>query len=121
MYGTDTLESIETSLARRFGAHDISFFQSNIEGEIVDALQEADSTCDGVVLNAGGYSHTSVAIRDAIDAISTPVVEVHISNIFSRESFRQKSLLSAVCAGHISGLGPVGYTLAVLALTESAE
>ncbi len=92
----------------------ITVFQSNIEGEIIDQLQQAKSNgYDGVVLNAGGYTHTSVAIRDAILAINTPVLEVHISNIFSREDFRNKSLLSGVCIGHISGFGLKGYELAI--------
>lgn len=90
---------------------EIEYFQSNCEGEIIDALQQA--TCDGVVLNAGGYSHTSVALRDCISAISIPVVEVHISNIAARESFRHESLISAVCQGTIFGFGMKGYELAI--------
>jgi 3-dehydroquinate dehydratase II len=90
---------------------DIELFQSNVEGEIINCLQHTDA--DGIVLNAGGYTHTSVAIRDCIEAISTPVVEVHISNITDRETFRHESLLSPVCVGCIFGFGLKGYQLAV--------
>lgn len=89
----------------------ISIFQSNIEGQIIDALQ--NTKADGIILNAGGYTHTSVAIRDAISAIETPVVEVHISNISARESFRHESLISPVAVGCIFGFGLTGYELAI--------
>lgn len=95
----------------------ITYYQTNIEGAIIDLLQEAHrSGIDGIVLNAGGYSHTSVAIRDAIAAIRPPVVEVHISNIYAREEFRHHSLLSPVCQGVICGLGLEGYRYAVMNL-----
>ena len=90
---------------------DISFYQSNVEGEIINALQ--DSKADGIILNAGGYTHTSVAIRDAVAAIEIPVVEVHISNISARESFRHESLISPVAVGCIFGFGMMGYELAL--------
>jgi 3-dehydroquinate dehydratase-2 len=91
----------------------LTYFQSNIEGELIELLQKAN--VDGIILNAGGYTHTSVALRDCIAAISTPVVEVHISNIAGRESFRHESLLSPVCKGCIFGFGLEGYRLAIKA------
>lgn len=91
----------------------LSYFQSNVEGEIINKIQEVGFSYAGIVLNAGGYTHTSVAIRDAIAAIKTPVVEVHISNIYAREEFRQHSLLSAVCKGVIAGFGLESYVLAI--------
>lgn len=94
----------------------ISVYQSNVEGEIINALQA--STADGIILNAGGYTHTSVAIRDAVAAIKTPVVEVHISNIAARESFRHESLISPVAAGCIFGFGLKGYELALTYFTN---
>jgi 3-dehydroquinate dehydratase-2 len=91
----------------------LTYFQSNIEGELIDKLQEVGFTYHGIILNAGGYTHTSVAIRDAVAAIKTPVIEVHISNIFAREEFRHTSLLSPVCKGIISGFGLESYVLAL--------
>lgn len=91
----------------------ITLYQSNIEGEIIDKLQEVGFSYDGIILNAGGYTHTSVAIRDAVAAIKTPVVEVHMTNIYAREEFRQQSLLSAVCKGCICGFGLDSYILAI--------
>jgi 3-dehydroquinate dehydratase-2 len=91
----------------------LTYFQSNIEGELIDKLQEVGFTYHGIILNAGGYTHTSVAIRDAVSAIKTPVIEVHISNIFAREEFRHTSLLSPVCKGIISGFGLESYVLAL--------
>lgn len=113
-YGSDTLESINNALSEDATRLDmsLSFFQSNIEGEIVTAIQDAKDA-DGIILNAGGYTHTSVAIRDAISAIDTPVVEVHISNVFAREEFRNISLIAPVCRGSISGFGKQSYLLAL--------
>jgi len=91
----------------------LEYFQSNIEGEIINKIQEKGFEIDGIILNAGGYTHTSVAIRDAISAVKTVVVEVHISNIYAREEFRQKSLISAVCKGTIAGFGLDSYILAL--------
>jgi 3-dehydroquinate dehydratase-2 len=93
----------------------LEYFQTNSEGEIIDKLQSA--TCDGIILNAGAYSHTSIAIRDCISAIKIPVIEVHISNIAARESFRHDSVLSPVCKGTIFGFGLKGYELAILSFT----
>lgn len=95
---------------------EIDYFQSNVEGEIINKLHEAGFSYDGIILNAGGYTHTSVAIRDAIKAISTPVVEVHISNVHAREEFRHQSMISAVCLGVIVGFGLQSYHLAIDAI-----
>ena len=95
---------------------EIGFFQSNIEGEIIDKIQESGFQSDGIILNAGGYTHTSVAIRDAIKAVPAPVIEVHISNVHAREEFRHHSMLSAVCLGVIAGFGVDSYRLALNAL-----
>lgn len=111
VYGHTTLADIEEGLATRFPDVDFSFFQSNQEGDLIDALQKAD--VDGIVLNGAGFTHTSVALRDGIASIDTPVVEVHISNIHAREAFRHQSLTAGVCVGSISGLGVEGYALAV--------
>lgn len=115
-YGNESFEEYLEKLKTSFPNVSISYFQSNIEGAIVNALQ--NTTADAIVLNAGGYSHTSVVIRDAIIAIEKPVVEVHISNIFAREEFRHTSLLSPVCKGVIVGLGLKGYKLAIQSLVE---
>jgi 3-dehydroquinate dehydratase-2 len=111
IYGEITFDEVLVDLRNKFPNTKIEFLQSNHEGEIIDALQQ--SSHDGIVLNAGGYTHTSVAIRDAISAIEVPVVEVHISNISARESFRHESMLSPVCQGAIFGFGVKGYELAV--------
>jgi 3-dehydroquinate dehydratase-2 len=123
VYGSRTLQDIEESL-RKLGAEsgvDVTCFQSNIEGELVDALQQAGSTDDGVILNAGAYTHTSVAVRDAVSAIRIPVVEVHLSNPQAREYFRRRSLLAGVCAGSISGFGEKSYALALLWLARRGK
>ncbi|WP_298651132.1 type II 3-dehydroquinate dehydratase [uncultured Proteiniphilum sp.] len=100
---------------------EIGYFQSNVEGEIINKIQEAGFESDGIILNAGGYTHTSVAIRDAIKAVTAPVVEVHISNVHAREEFRHHSLLSAVCLGVIAGFGTDSYRLALNALVGAKE
>lgn len=112
-YGTQTFEELLAELRRDYAAHTIDYRQSNIEGELIDALQQAEGVYDGIVLNGGGYTHTSVALRDAVASISTPVVEVHISNIAAREEFRHTSLLTPVCRGAILGFGLQGYRLAL--------
>ena len=113
-YGNVTLSEVENDLRTRFPQVTLSFVQSNHEGDLVDHLHQARSNDTfGVVFNAGAYTHTSVALRDAIASVDLPVIEVHISNIYARESFRHKSLLAPVCTGQISGLGIAGYRLAV--------
>ena len=118
VYGSTTLDDIVAGLVGRAGAAGatVSHVQSNSEGMLVDALHEARTTADGVVFNPGAYTHTSVALRDAISAIDIPVIETHLSNVHAREEFRQTSLLSAVCLGVIGGFGPNSYTLALDAL-----
>ena len=116
IYGTVTMEQMVAGLRERFPQVEIGYYQSNVEGEIINCLHEVGFSADGIVLNAGGYSHTSVAIHDAIAAITSPVIEVHISNIFAREEYRRHSLLSDVCKGVICGLGLEGYRFAVEAL-----
>ena len=113
IYGRESFEDYLEALRARYSDHTIDYFQSNIEGEIVDALQRAEGEYDAVVLNAGGYTHTSVVIRDAIAAIATPVVEVHISSILAREEFRHVSLIAPVVRGSIMGFGMESYRLAV--------
>ena len=113
IYGRESFEDYLEALRARYSDHTLDYYQSNIEGEIVDALQRADGVYDGVVLNAGGYTHTSVVIRDAIAAIATPVVEVHISSILAREEFRHVSLIAPVVRGSIMGCGMESYRLAV--------
>ena len=116
VYGNRSLDQYLQDLIEQFPQHTIDVYQSNIEGEIVDRLQQVGFDDCGIVLNAGGYTHTSVAIADAVAAITAPVVEVHISNIYSREPFRHKSLLSPVCKGIIAGFGLDSYRLALLSL-----
>jgi 3-dehydroquinate dehydratase-2 len=112
IYGNVTFQAYFETLKAE-SKHTLSYFQSNIEGELIDCLQNA--RVDGIILNAGGYTHTSVALRDCIAAIDIPVIEVHISNISARESFRHDSLLSPVCKGCIFGFGLEGYQLAIQA------
>lgn len=109
IYGEVTFEYFLDQMKQK--DHDLTYFQSNVEGEIIDQLHENDA--DGIILNAGGYTHTSVAIRDAVSAIHKPVVEVHISNIAGRESFRHESLISPVAEGCIFGFGMASYELAI--------
>lgn len=119
IYGAESMEAVLAQLRREFADVDIEYFQSNHEGAIIDRLHAAAygaSPADGIVLNAGGYTHTSVVIADAIAAISVPVVEVHISNVHAREEFRHHSYLSPVCRGTIAGFGVKVYALAVRAL-----
>ncbi len=115
VYGTQTLDSINEYIKEhcdKIGV-DVDFFQSNIEGELVNMIHKAHFEYDGVVLNAGAFTHYSYAIHDAISSISKPVIEVHISNISARDEFRSKSVISEVCKGCIFGLGKMGYTLAI--------
>lgn len=113
IYGSATLDEGMKALEARFPQVEFTFFQSNIEGELVDVIQQYGFTADGIVLNAGAYTHTSVAIHDAIKAVRTPVVEVHLSNIYQREVFRHTSLITSACVGIIGGFGMDSYRLAV--------
>jgi 3-dehydroquinate dehydratase-2 len=120
IYGPMKLEDIHKqmgSFAKQSGI-EIEFFQSNLEGEIVDKIQECLGEADGIIINPAAYTHTSIAIRDAISAVQIPTVEVHISNIYSREEFRKKSLIAPVCAGQIAGFGPFSYHLAMIAISQ---
>ncbi len=111
MYGSKSFDVYFDELKERFSTIEFSYYQSNVEGELINVLHT--SNADGIIINAGGYTHTSVAIRDAIDAINIPVVEVHISNVSKREPFRHESLLSPVCQGCIFGFGLLSYDLAI--------
>jgi 3-dehydroquinate dehydratase-2 len=123
IYGNTTLEEINADLtqaAKEWGA-DVEFFQSNHEGALVDRIQEAQSWADGILINPGGLTHTSVILRDALVATELPIVEVHLSNVFAREEFRRHSFISAITLGVISGFGPTGYGLGLNALLEHLE
>lgn len=113
IYGNDSMESYLETLRKEFPQVKIEYFQSNIEGEMIDKMQQVGYSYDGIVLNAGAYTHTSVALHDCIRAINTPVIEVHISNVHTREEFRHKSMISAACKGVICGFGMDSYKLAV--------
>ena len=113
IYGTRTFADLLLELQKEFHGHTIDLFQSNVEGELINALRNANTECDGIVLNAAGYTHTSVALRDALATLKIPVVEVHISNIHAREEFRQRSLTAVHCVGVITGFGTEGYRMAV--------
>ena len=113
VYGSQTFDAFLETLRKRFSPADIQYFQSNIEGELVGKIQEVGFSYDGIILNAGAYTHTSIAIHDAIGAVKTPVVEVHISNVYAREEFRHKSVITSKCIGIISGFGLESYSLAL--------
>ena len=113
VYGAKNFEQFLDELVAKYPSVDITYFQSNIEGELINALQKEGAVADGIILNPGGYTHTSVAIGDAIAAIKAPVVEVHISNVHAREEFRKISHVSAKAKGTITGLGLKGYELAL--------
>lgn len=121
IYGSQSFDAYFTDLQNRFPQVNFSYFQSNIEGELVTELQRVGFECDGIVMNPAAYTHTSVAIGDAIAAIKAPVVEVHISNVHAREDFRKISHVSAKAAGSIVGLGLLGYELAVRYLIETQQ
>jgi len=123
MYGAQTLEALERAVAEHaasLGAEVLNV-QSNVEGELINALQDAQDNCVGVVFNPGGYSHTSVALRDAVEAINIPTVEVHLSNIHAREGYRRKSLTAEAAVACISGLGIQGYLAAVDRIIEGSQ
>ncbi len=121
VYGSTTFEEYTQSLRARFSEIEFGYFQSNIEGELIDQIHKSQGAYDGVVLNAGGYTHTSVALRDAISAVKTPVIEVHISSILAREEFRHISMIAPVAAGSIMGFGLDSYRLGVEALLAIVE
>lgn len=118
IYGNQSFEEYLVKLKEEYPSVNISYYQSNVEGELIDIIQETGFISDGIVLNAGAYTHTSVAIADAIRAIKCPVIEVHISNTYKREEFRHKSYLTAACLGTILGFGMDSYRLAVEALVR---
>ncbi|GEO08878.1 type II 3-dehydroquinate dehydratase [Segetibacter aerophilus] len=118
VYGSKDFEQYFLELQNKFPEVTFTYYQSNVEGELINKLQEVGFSYDGIVMNPGGYTHTSVAIGDAIAAITTPVIEVHISNIHAREDFRKISHVSAKCKGTIAGLGLKGYQLALISLIE---
>ena len=120
VYGSDTLDDVRRLAGERAAelGLEIDFRQSNSEGELVDWIQEARGSADGIVINAGAYTHTSVALLDALAAVELPVVEVHLSNLFKREAFRRHSYIAPVAAGLISGFGAQGYALAVEAVAS---
>ena len=118
IYGSNTMEASFAALQARFPDVELSYYQSNVEGELINKLHEVGFSYDGIVLNAGAYTHTSVAIHDAIKAIATPVVEVHISNVYQRETYRHTSLITGACLGIIGGFGMDSYRLAIEALLQ---
>lgn len=117
IYGSVTFEDFLIELRANYPDVEISYYQSNTEGELIDKIQERGFDVDGIILNAGAYTHTSIALQDAIRAVTSPVVEVHISNVHARESFRHKSMIAAACKGVICGFGLKSYQLALEALT----
>ncbi len=118
VYGAASFESYFSSLQNQYPEISFDYFQSNIEGELIDKIHATGFVYDGIILNAGGYTHTSVAIHDAIKSVTAPVVEVHISNVYARESFRHQSLLAPACQGVIAGFGMDSYRLAVEAILK---
>lgn len=121
IYGSESFDHFLPALRNRFPEAEIAYFQSNIEGELINKLQETGFTYDGIVFNAGAYTHTSIALHDCIRSLKCPVIEVHISNVHTREPFRHVSMISSACRGVICGFGLDSYRLAVSALLESAE
>ena len=118
IYGEKSFDAYYKELCAKFSSINFSYYQSNVEGEIINFLHENGFEADAIILNAGGYTHTSVAIADAISSIQSPVIEVHISNIYSREEFRKKSLIAPYCMGSICGFGLDSYRLAIESLTS---
>lgn len=119
VYGKETFTDYLEKLKAKYPVVDISYYQSNIEGELIDKIHEVGFSYDGIILNAGAYTHTSIALADAISGVKTPVIEVHISNTARREAFRHVSFLTAVCRGVIMGFGLTSYELALQAFLES--
>ena len=122
IYGETSFDSYYKTLIKKYnGKVDLEYYQSNHEGELIEKIQKIGFSYDGIIINAGGFTHTSVALRDAISSVTTPAIEVHISNILSREDFRKKSYLSDVCTGIISGLGLMGYEAAINYFSEKND
>ena len=121
IYGSVTMEQYLDELRQSFPEVQIGYYQSNVEGEIINRIHEVGFNADGIIINAGGYSHTSVALHDALAAVPAPAIEVHLSNIFAREEYRHHSLLTSACRGIISGLGLKGYELAIKALLSDSK
>ena len=122
-YGSNTFEQLKENCSKKgqeIGL-DVEFAQSNIEGELVNIIQEARKKFDGMIINAAAFTHTSVAIRDALDLFKKPIIEIHLSNIYKREEFRHKSLISGVVTGGIFGLGAEGYILAIISLQKTLQ
>ena len=116
VYGSTTMEEYLEGLRKHFPEVEITYYQSNVEGELIDRIQHVGFRYDGIIVNLGGYSHTSVALRDALLAVPVPKVEVHLSNIFAREDYRHHSFITSACRGMVCGLGLMGYELALRAL-----
>ena len=122
IYGETSFDSYYETLIKKYKRKvDLEYYQSNHEGELIEKIQKIGFSYDGIIINAGGFTHTSVALRDAISSVTTPAIEVHISNILSREDFRKKSYLSDVCTGIISGLGLMGYEAAINYFSEKND
>lgn len=121
IYGSVTMEQYLDELRQSFPEVQIGYYQSNVEGEIINRIHEVGFSADGIIINAGGYSHTSVALHDALAAVPAPAIEVHLSNIFAREEYRHHSLLTSACRGIICGLGLNGYELALNALLTGSK
>lgn len=120
-YGSRTFEEYLLTLKEQFQDIDLHYFQSNVEGEIINRIHEVGFEFDGIILNAGGYTHTSVSIADAVSSVNAPVIEVHITNISAREEFRHNSIVGRFCSGSIIGMGLLGYRLAIEALIEKSK
>ena len=121
VYGSRSFDDYLKELVERYPQIEFSYYQSNVEGEMINKMHEVGFDCEGIILNAGAYTHTSIALQDAIRAITSPVIEVHISNVHQREEFRHKSMISCACVGVICGFGLDSYRLAVEALLENVK
>jgi 3-dehydroquinate dehydratase II len=113
IYGNQSFEDFLETLRKRFPSIELQYYQSNVEGELINKIHEVGFSFDGIIINAGAYTHTSIAIHDALGGIKTPTVEVHISNVYAREDFRHKSLITSKCVGMMTGFGMEGYALAL--------
>lgn len=121
IYGSTSFEDYYQTLKERYPAVELDYFQSNVEGELINKIHEVGFSSDGIILNAGAYTHTSIALQDAIRSVTTPVIEVHISNVHTREEFRHKSMIACACKGVICGFGLDSYRLALEALLGTSR